>query len=38
MRLLLKLGYQEILFGKGAPIAEIIGALDGIKAVVSEGY
>lgn len=38
MRLLLKVGYQEILFGKGAPIAEIISALDGIKAVDSEGY
>lgn len=38
MRLLLRIGYQDVLFGKGAPIAEILEVMDGIKMVDREGY
>lgn len=32
----MEIGYQKILFGKGAPIAELIAAFDGCKAVDAE--
>ena len=38
MRLLLTLGYQKILFGKGAPVAELILAVDGAALVTQDGY
>ena len=36
MRLVLELGYQKILFGKGAPIGTILEAMDGAKIVEKE--
>ena len=38
MRLLMKIGYQDVLFGKGVEVGEILAAFDGMKAVKSEGY
>ena len=37
MRLLLTLGYQKILFGKGAPVSELILAVDGARHVRQSG-
>lgn len=37
MRLLMQVEYTEVLFGPGAPIAEIIAAIDGAKIVNEEG-
>jgi len=38
MRLLMKIGYQDVLFGKGVEVGEILEAFDGMKAVTSKGY
>ena len=38
MRLLMKIGYQDVLFGKGAEVGELLEAFEGMKAVKSEGY
>lgn len=38
MRLLVEFDYFKVLFGKNAPIAEIISAFDGIKNVEQKGY
>lgn len=39
MRLLLKLDYNtSVLFGKGAPVGQLLGALDGATRVREEGY
>lgn len=37
MRLLLEVAYNKILFGKGAPVAELIASLDGAKLVDEKG-
>lgn len=36
MRLLVEVGYTKVLFGKGAPVAEIIAAFEGCKIVKEE--
>lgn len=36
MRLLIEVGYTKVLFGKGAPVAEIIAAFEGCKIVKEE--
>lgn len=36
MRLLIEVAYIKVLFGKGAPVAEIIAAFDGCKIVKEE--
>ncbi|HET54971.1 MAG TPA: hypothetical protein ENN33_07110 [Ignavibacteria bacterium] len=37
MRLLVEIGYNKILFGKGAKISELLEAFDGIKIIQEEG-
>jgi hypothetical protein len=38
MRLVMSIGYNKILFGKGAPIAALVEALDGVRVVSQTGY
>lgn len=38
MRLLLTIGYQDVLFGEGVEVGKFLEVFEGMKIVKSEGY